>query len=260
MRCLKALLAATLVLHVRIAAISDLHIGVSARHDEFGHDLRRFEAFLDALEAEHDKVVLLGDIYQTDHVVWPSRSRRWAHLSRARRRAEVLSRRFEAEPYVYVFGNHDSVAAEQLGAPETVRLQGRAAAALFIHGHQFDPVAVRASWAADLGTWATGRLRALGLRPLARYLEGRDVAIKDRRFSGEDGPYVSAGRSLAAAHEVQIVVMGHTHCPRLDPIRGGVVLNTGTCSGGRFSHVSLDLGRGTARLHAPDGRKIWTLA
>src|SRR5687768_5317178 len=56
---------------VRIAAISDLHIGVRAGLDGFGHAIDAFDAWLARLEHDHDRIVLLGDVFQTDHVLVP---------------------------------------------------------------------------------------------------------------------------------------------------------------------------------------------
>lgn len=234
---------------MRIAALSDLHIGARRHVDGFRHDPAVFARLLDRLEAEHDAVVLLGDVYQTDHALVPTRAAARRMLARARARVAELSARFERPPYVHVHGNHDAIAGAALGAPERLRLPGRFPV-LFIHGHQFDPVAVRARWAADLGTWTTGRLRAVGLRPLAWWLEQRDVAIKDRRFRGPGGPYARGAQALVHEHGAAIVVMGHTHCPGITPLSPGVMVNTGTCSGGRTMWVGIDSERGTIEVHA----------
>lgn len=239
-------------LFVRIAALSDLHIGARDHTDGFGHDLGTFSRFLDQLEADHDRIVLLGDIYQTDHSAVPSRAAARRMLEQVRRRVPSLSERFDQPPYVHVFGNHDEVAGEALDAPEHLRMPGRFPT-LFIHGHQFDPVAVKASWAADFGTWGTGRLRAWGLRPLAWWFEQRDVEIKDRKFRGAQGPYARGAQGLSREHDVSIVVMGHTHVPGITPFEGGVMVNTGTCSGARTMWVSLDTEAGTIEVHHPSG-------
>lgn len=233
---------------MRIAALSDFHIGARRHTDGFLHDLERFGRFLDRLEAEHEQIVLLGDIYQADHALVPTPAAARRMLARARTRVAALTDRFDRPPYVHVHGNHDLVAGPALGAPERLRVPGRFPV-LFIHGHQFDPVAVRAQWAADLGTWSTGRLRAAGLRPLAWWLELRDVAIKDRRFRGPQGPYARGAMALVHEHAAPIVVMGHTHCPGITPLDHGVMVNTGTCSGGRTMWVGIDTERGTIEVH-----------
>lgn len=234
---------------MRIAALSDLHIGARRHTDGFRHDAAAFGRFLDRLEAEHDQVVLLGDVYQADHSLVPTAAAARRMLARARARVGSLSARFDRPPYVHVHGNHDAIAGPALGAPERLRVAARFPV-LFIHGHQLDPVAVRAPWAADLGTWSTGRLRAVGLRPLAWWLEQRDVSIKDRRFRGPAGPYARGAQALVHEHAVAIVVMGHTHCPGITPLSHGVMVNTGTCSGGRTMWVSIDGERGTIEVHA----------
>jgi UDP-2,3-diacylglucosamine pyrophosphatase LpxH len=233
---------------VRIAALSDFHIGARRHTDGFRHDLAGFARFLERLEAEHDRIVLLGDIYQTDHALVPTPAAARRMLARAQERVAPLAERFAAAPYVHVHGNHDLIAGAALGAPERLRVPGRFPV-LFIHGHQFDPVAVRAPWAADLGTWSTGRLRAVGLRPLAWWLEQRDVSIKDRRFRGPQGPYARGAQGLVHEHAAPIVVMGHTHCPGITPLAHGVMVNTGTCSAGRTMWVGIDTERGSIEVH-----------
>ncbi len=244
---------------MRIAALSDFHIGARRHTDGFLHDEDRFGGFLDELEAEHDKVVLLGDIYQTDHALVPTAGAARRMLDRARRRLPTLRERFDRPPYVHVFGNHDAIAGPALGAPERLRMPGRFPV-LFTHGHQYDPIAVKAPWVANMGTWTTGRLRAVGLRPVAWWLELRDVSIKDQRFGGELGPYARGAHALAAEHGVSIVVMGHTHVPGITPIEAGVMVNTGTCSGGRTMWASIDTEAGTVTVHRPQGVQQHQLA
>ena len=237
---------------MRIAALSDFHLGAWRHTDGFRHDPDAFARFLDRLEAEHDRVVLLGDIYQSDHTAWPHPLGSRRMLERVRRRVPALVERFDRAAYLHVHGNHDAIVGPARGAPEHWRAPGRFAA-LFIHGHPFDPIAVRASWAAHLGTWSTGRLRAAGLRPLAWWLELRDVAIKHERFGGPQGPYARGARALMGEHDTSIVVMGHTHVAGITPLPGGVMVNTGTCSGGRTMWASIDTERGLVAVHEPGG-------
>ncbi|MEM6995880.1 MAG: metallophosphoesterase family protein [Myxococcota bacterium] len=235
---------------MRVAALSDFHIGARGHADGFQHDPSSFARFLDDLERDHDTIVLLGDIWQTDHATVPTRHAAARHLRAARRRLGRLAQRLSEPPYVYVHGNHDEIALDELGAPEQVVLDR----VLFIHGHQFDPVANVAPWAATAGTWTTGQLRKVGLRPLASWFEGRDVTIKDQRFRGVDGPYARAADSLATAHAADVIVMGHTHVPSRHVLPSGVTaVNTGTCSGGHRMFVSIDTA--TRTVHVFDGKR-----
>ncbi|MGH1348223.1 MAG: metallophosphoesterase family protein [Nannocystales bacterium] len=233
---------------MRVAAISDLHIGLDERTDAFGHEPKTFAAFLDELLATHDRVVLLGDVFTADHAaVWGGAHAR-VHLRRILTRVPWLADRI-ADPRVhYVRGNHDVVAGDVLGAADRVVLTRGSVRVLFVHGHQFDPVARRALRLAQAGTWATGRIRAAGIPALAQWFEDRDVAIKDARFRGVEGPYAQAANALCRDVGVSAVVMGHTHAARVDHVEHGVSLNTGTCSGGRFEMLSLDLAAGSGIL------------
>jgi UDP-2,3-diacylglucosamine pyrophosphatase LpxH len=225
---------------VRVVAISDLHIGVTLARDGFRHALADFERWLDVLEDEFDAIVLLGDVLQTDHAVWPGARRCAAELRAVRRRMGSLAARLDRAPYSYVHGNHDAIAALELGAPASVRLALDDLSVWFEHGHRFDPVARRAQWLADVGTWSTGRLRACGLRGVAEWVEGRDIAIKHERFGGAEGHYVAGARAIAARERVDVVVMGHTHVAELHAIDGSVYANTGTCSRARLEAVVVD--------------------
>jgi predicted phosphodiesterase len=236
---------------MRIAALSDFHIGARAYMDEFRHDERRFLAYLDRLEASHDRIVLVGDIYQTEHALRPGHAAAARELARARRRLPALAERLRGAPYLYLHGNHDAAAARELGAPERLRLAADGFAMVFIHGHQFDPIFSRAYAAARAATWFTGRLRRFGLRPLAQWFEGRDIAIKHRRFGHAAGPYAQAARALLREHAADLVVMGHTHVPHLHTLPEGRVVNTGSCSRGRLMHVTIDTGARSVELHAP---------
>jgi UDP-2,3-diacylglucosamine pyrophosphatase LpxH len=225
---------------VRLAAISDLHIGAAAGRDGFGHAVADFAAWLDRLEREHDRIVLLGDVFQTDHTIVPGARRRARELFAARRRAGALAQRFAGDRYHYVHGNHDAIAKDELAAPTELRIAADGVELLFTHGHQFDPVARGAQWLADLGTWTTGALRRTPFVALARWLEARDVAIKHARFGGRDGPYARGAAELGARERAAVVIMGHTHAAELHDLGTVLYANTGTCSGGRRECVSID--------------------
>lgn len=231
---------------MRVVAISDLHIGVTVARDGFRHASADFERWLDVLETDFDAIVLLGDVLQTDHGAWPGPRKRAAELRAVRRRMGSLAARLDRAPFVYVHGNHDEIAAPELGAPASLRLDVDGLAVWLEHGHRFDPVARRAQWLADLGTFSTGRLRACGLRPIAEWVEGRDIAIKHDRFGGAQGHYVAGARAIAAREDVDVVVLGHTHVAEIRRLSGphgldsAVYANTGTCSRARLEAVVVD--------------------
>lgn len=233
---------------MRIAALSDFHIGARAGMDEFRHDEAAFLERLARVVDQHDRTVLVGDIWQTEHD-W-----RFGHvaaarqLARARRRLPRLARALARLPYVH--GNHDAVARAELGALPELTLTADGCAVLFVHGHQFDPVFGRAYAAARAATWFTGRLRRAGLRPVAHFFESKDIAIKHARFGHADGPYARAARALMRERGADIVVMGHTHVAHTHALPEGTVVNTGTCSGGRFTVATIDTATRRATISA----------
>src|SRR6187399_117979 len=89
---------------MKLAVISDLHLGAGDRADGFGHDDADFIRFLKFLEGNFERVILLGDIWET------LQSRR---LGSARQELELaqaahpeIAKRFERPKYHYVHGNH----------------------------------------------------------------------------------------------------------------------------------------------------------
>ncbi len=234
---------------MRIAALSDLHIGAHRWMDEFRHREADFLGFLDRLEASFDAIVLVGDVFQTDHAWLPGRRGALRQLRAAQRRLPQLAERFSRAPYRYVHGNHDAVAREHLQAPETLQLEADGRRVFFIHGHQFDPLFRRAYALTRAASWFTGRLRYAGLRPVAEWFESNDIRIKHERFHRDDGPYLRAGRDLLREHGADIVVMGHTHVPVRVEYPEGLVVNSGSCSVGQHSYVAIDTRSGEVELH-----------
>lgn len=229
---------------MKIAAISDLHIGAHARSDSFGHASDGFLRLLDGLERTHDKIVLLGDIYQTDHGWMPGLGSARRLLDTARQRVSALTRRWSEAQYLWVHGNHDPVTASVLEAKTKLILGEPGARVLFTHGDAYDPVIRSIPRLSRLGTWFAGRTRAMGLIRFSEYMEDKDVTIKAHEHLAVAGPYAVAAEGLMSEHDVQVVVMGHTHVPQRQELARGVLANTGTCSRGRFMGVSVDTATG----------------
>ena len=233
---------------VKIAALSDFHIGIAARMDAFGHRRDDFLRFLDDLEDEHDQIVFLGDIYQCDHGLRTGPLSAQKQLAMARERTPWITERLSRPGYTLVHGNHDAVTARVLGAPTAVRLGSDDFSVLLTHGDAHDPVIGTAPRVSATATWASGRLRSAWMRPVADWLEGRDVDIKAKRFQVAGGPYARAAEGLLTQHGVDVVVFGHTHVPWRQEVAGGVLLNTGTCSRSQHMIASIDTEAKTATI------------
>ena len=225
---------------MRLAVISDLHIGPSPNTDAFGHDADQFCSFLDRLEASHDRIILLGDIYQCDHGPIPGRESEIRQLKSAQQRSQWLTDRIADSGYVLLSGNHDTVTTEVLGAQKLLVLEDNGVRVLLTHGDQFDPALQNIPMLSATATWFVGRLRSAGLRGVSQWLEGRDVSIKADRFQIAEGPYAEGAKQLMREHRTDFVVFGHTHVPWKQNINAGFLLNSGTCSLGQRMFVSID--------------------
>jgi UDP-2,3-diacylglucosamine pyrophosphatase LpxH len=233
---------------MEIAVISDLHLGSGGAADGFGHSDSEFLRFLAHLERNFERIVLLGDIWETLTGRWPGDPA--AELECARRSHPEIARRFQGERYVYVHGNHDLIAGAVDGAPDEYLLEADGQRVLFTHGHQNDGLIQRRRWVSELGVWLGGWIRRLGLSALYRLL----AEIDERR----GGISVDAGRcafqrwamGMGASRGADIVVTGHTHLATSAEHGPRLFLNSGTCSEGQLSFLSLDTRRGCYGVHA----------
>jgi len=233
---------------MKIAALSDFHIGIADRMCALGHRQDDFLRFLDRLESSHDQIVLLGDIYQCDHGFRTGPVSAIQQLARARARTPWLTERIGRPHFTLIHGNHDAVTASVLDAPTAICLGNDDFSVLLTHGDAHDPVIGTAPRISATATWTSGRIRSAGMRPIAAWLEDWDVSIKADRFQVPGGPYASAAASLIAAEGANVIVFGHTHVPWRQVVPGGVLLNTGTCSRGLCMYASINTEARTAEI------------
>lgn len=233
---------------MHIAVISDLHLG-TGRADLFGHEETRFMRFLDHLEANFERVVLLGDIYETLSVR-PSAQVR--ELKRAKEQHQAIAQRFERPMYRYLHGNHDLVAGVIDDRPDALHLQIDGLRFAFLHGHQFDWVVKKARFVSEWSAWLAAWVVRLGMTPILKA-----TAVVERLVMGVDAGTPSdpttlpkpdrfqrAAMSWAGAQGVDVVVTGHTHQGLVAAHGDRMFLNSGSCSEGRFSYLAMDTAAG----------------
>lgn len=231
---------------MKLAVISDLHLGGGGITDAFGHDDAEFLRFLDFLEGNFERIVLLGDVFETLAGRWPGRPA--LELGAARAAHPELTQRFQRPRYTYVHGNHDIV-ARQSGAPEELALEADGVRLLFTHGHQNDFVVRRVRWLSELGVWVGGWVRRVGLAPLYRVLHRLDSL---RGGASRDPATCTFQRwAVAVAHlrSVDVVVTGHTHIAARAEHGDRLFLNSGSCALGRHSFLSIDTRAGSYSVH-----------
>lgn len=230
---------------MRIAVISDLHLGACERTDLFGHDDHEFCRFLDFLEGNFERIVLLGDIWET--LTSPSFGRQVEELRKAQARHREIFKRFQRPRYTYVHGNHDLVAAQVSRVPEEFALTTDGVRILFSHGHQGDGICHTRKSISEMGVWAGGWMRRLGLNLAYAYFAG----LEGERIRADIEDLVRKWAVAAAsARACDVVVTGHTHVPARDEAGASLFLNSGSCAEGNFSFLSLDTKRGDYLVHA----------
>jgi UDP-2,3-diacylglucosamine pyrophosphatase LpxH len=96
---------------MQIAVISDLHLGPGDATERCVHRDETLLRWLDELEANHERIVLLGDIWET--LTDPARPGSSARMLSCARQAHArIAERFEKPMYEHLCGNHDRVAHE----------------------------------------------------------------------------------------------------------------------------------------------------
>lgn len=232
---------------MEIAVISDLHLGRGGPADGFGHDDGEFVRFLGFLEGNFEKIVLLGDIWETLTGSLPGDPAR--ELALARDKHREIARRFEHPRYAYVHGNHDLVAGATESAPDQLVLEADGQRLLFTHGHQNDDLIARRRWLSELGVWLGGWVRRLGLGPLYRLLASFDEKRGGISLDGSRCAFQRWAVDTAARSHADIVITGHTHLATRAEHGSHLFLNSGTCSDGKLSFLSLDTRRGLYAVH-----------
>jgi predicted phosphodiesterase len=226
---------------MEIAVISDLHLGTGGAADGFGHDDGEFLKFLSFLENNFEKVVLLGDIWETLTGALPGDPGQELRL--ARESHPEIAARFERSSYLYVHGNHDIVAGAVQGTPDELVIETGGTRILFTHGHQNDALVQKRRWLSELGVWLGGWIRRLGLGALYRLLSELDEKRGGLSLDSTRCSFQKWAMSLAVEREFDVMVTGHTHLAANAVHGSRLFLNSGSCSEGQLSFLSLDTTR-----------------
>jgi predicted phosphodiesterase len=225
-----------------VAVISDMHLGARPSTDRFGHEDSDFVRFLKQLESCFDRIILLGDVWETLTPDLPGRQA--LELQRARASHPEIARRLATDRYQYVYGNHDWVAGHLGDAGEEILLEDAGTRILFTHGHQHDWGSAGARFISEWAVWCGGWLLRLGLGTLYRLADRIDLECSRRVSSGPMSPFQQWAFAAASHRKADIIVTGHTHHPDRIEHDGRLFLNSGACNGGRFTFSALDTRRG----------------
>jgi predicted phosphodiesterase len=233
---------------MEIAVISDLHLGTGGAADGFGHDDGEFLKFLNFLEKNFEKVVLLGDVWETLTGALPGDPA--TELRRARESHPEIAARFARPSYLYVHGNHDLVAGAVQGAPDELVLHTGDARILFTHGHQNDELIERRRWLSELGVWLGGWIRRLGLAALYRLFSELDEKRGGLSLDHTRCSFQKWAMNVATLRQFDVMVTGHTHLAANAAHGDRLFLNSGSCSEGQLSFLSMDTSRAQYAVHS----------
>lgn len=227
---------------MRVAVISDLHLGPRGPVDLFGHDDAEFLRFFSFLEGNFERVVLLGDIFETLTGALPGSP--LLELARAREAHPEIARRFERPRYTYVHGNHDIVTAAH-GVPDELTIDADGLRLLFTHGHQRDAIVRHARWLSELGVWIGAWVRRLGLGPIYALLRTLDGLRGGATLNAAECTFQRWAVEVARCRSADVVVTGHTHLATRAEHGDRLFLNSGSCATGEISFLSIDTRAGT---------------
>lgn len=222
---------------MEIAVISDLHISRD-NADGFLHDESAFLQFLMRLESNFEKIVLLGDIFDT--LTGPDFRNPKKEFWQAVAAYPYVGNRLLSEKYVYVYGNHDMSAQSTVTALEEYIVHKDGLRILFTHGHQYDWVAQRARGSVEFLIWLGGYIKRLGLKSLYDILSYIDEYIGGTGTTPEHCMFTQWALRLAEQRGYDWVVTGHTHKISSFHSKNTVYLNSGTCSHGLFQFCTID--------------------
>lgn len=233
---------------MQIAVISDLHLGSGGPTDLFGHDDYEFLKFLEFLERNFERIVLLGDIWET--LTGRTFGDPALELKLAREHHREIERRFRRPRYTYIYGNHDLVARNVDRAPELLTLNADGVRLVFSHGHQGDQLTSRHRWLSEIGVWLGAWIRRMGLHAAYTFLSRLESL---REGAGAESTRCVVRRwalEQAKTCAADVIVAGHTHVPIRAEHGPCLFLNSGSCAEGRLSFLSLDTRRAEYAVHA----------
>src|ERR1051325_8406676 len=232
---------------MHLAVISDLHLGRRGPTDGFGHDDAEFLGFLAHLERNFERIVLLGDIWET--LTGTRMGDQAGGLEAAQAAPPATRAPFRIPKFLHVHGNHDLVSRD-FGVPEEITIRADGVRLLFAHGHQSDPLVAERQRASEFGVWLGGWLRRLRLAPLYRAFSTLDNRLGGVSLDAKRCSFQRAWMGRAAHRDVDVMVTGHTHLATRAEHGARLYLNSGSCSEGKLSYLANDTRRGHYSVHS----------
>jgi predicted phosphodiesterase len=139
--------------------------------------------------------------------------------------------------YKLIFGNHDRIAENVLGAPESHVIEADNQRIVFFHGHQLEFLTRKSAKISEFFVCMGGWLERMGLQ-VTRFVDRvrPRVIVAAPRVGNFERAAIEFGKQFSA----DIVVTGHTHEAKRVEVGSQLFLNSGTCVSGRRELLLLD--------------------
>ena len=226
---------------MQIAVISDLHLGIKDKLDQFNRNPgaeTQLHSLLAYLEGHVDKIILLGDVFETLRGKSLNKKKTLSSIIKAYPRiAEKITGN---NKYLLVQGNHDKITGSVFGAMDLIKIKDGNSQIAFFHGHQLDPE-VGTFWVKNFeatGCWLGGWLERFGID----ITKSGNLRSKTKALESQwgVGAFEHAACKMGERLNCDVVVTGHSHHPMKVEIGNTLFLNSGARVAGRQDMVIID--------------------
>jgi UDP-2,3-diacylglucosamine pyrophosphatase LpxH len=226
---------------MQIAVLSDLHLGEKDKLDQFHRHVgaeQKLYHLLNYLEGHVDKIILLGDIFET--LRGRTMNTRTTLVNILQTYPEFTNKILDNDKYELLQGNHDLITVDLLNAKENLIIKDRGQNMCFFHGHQLDPE-VADFWTRNFehfGVWAGGWFARMGLDWTRSMNEmSKQKALRHEWVAAK---FEEKAAQLGRAAGCNIVVTGHSHHPMKVEYGDTLYLNSGTRVAARQDLIIID--------------------
>ena len=223
---------------MRIASISDIHLGPRDLSDSFRHSESELLGFLTYLEGRYDLIVLNGDIFETRKGGVPYANNRC--MKRIYQSRKEIVDRFVNGKYLFVRGNHDYFVKDFNASDHFEFKEQDGDQYTFIHGHQYDPLSfpLRVN---EFFSWLMGMCQRVVHPEFDIFFKRRLPRVRCYHEKKSFRRMLARENSNHNQSQHLVFLIGHTHLlKKVEVGENFTILNSGTCLNEAFEFASID--------------------
>lgn len=232
---------------MRIAVLSDLHLGRGDQADRGQTHDEKLLQLLDYLETHYEMIVLLGDIWELLTSTWPRSHKQ--EIKRVKQAHSKIAQRFMGSQYHYIIGNHDQAMGMLQDMPTELVLNIDQMRIIFTHGHQFDIWANQLRYISEFVVWISGWASRFGVHAFTRFFDWFHNLITGTSKESKLGTLENKLIKNSIKRGAHLTVMGHTHLPGIFSSEGHLLVNSGHGLCGTFHFVSINTQKAQVMVH-----------